>query len=294
MRKFKSIRILIAVMMVVLLGSMGFNCDVAAATQNSETQPGSIKSVTIEDAGSQLLLLEENVRDYEVEIIWSDGNEAHRNDSVVVKVYRDGEYCATESLSRMNEWKYTPENLPLKDENGTYYTYTVWAESKDGYGYEITYPKDEYEINAGAQITYTNEKHNVDYVFCGEVPEDAEKYLPAQAKGIIYGTNFTSADTSAIAETGYTFRGWYTDDACSLKYKDGTALKKDMTLYGYWEKLQPGDDDDDDDVTGGTGTAGDSGIDTGDRSPLILFMGMLFISLVEASAIGSLKHRSRH
>ncbi|WP_432291344.1 InlB B-repeat-containing protein [Olsenella uli] len=35
---------------------------------------------------------------------------------------------------------------------------------------------------------------------------------------------------------GYIFDGWYTDERCTLPYKDGTVLNTDTILYGKWTK----------------------------------------------------------
>ena len=44
----------------------------------------------------------------------------------------------------------------------------------------------------------------------------------------------TSLPTATME--GYTFDGWYTDEACTTKWNDGDALTGSMTLYGKWTK----------------------------------------------------------
>ena len=53
---------------------------------------------------------------------------------------------------------------------------------------------------------------------------------------------------------GYTFGGWYTDEACTQAYDFGTPMAADMTLYAKWTKnaINPGGN-------GGSGSNGGSG-----------------------------------
>lgn len=53
---------------------------------------------------------------------------------------------------------------------------------------------------------------------------------------------------------GYTFAGWYTDEACTEEYKFDAAVTADMTLYAKWIKnaVNPGGN-------GGSGSAGGNG-----------------------------------
>lgn len=50
------------------------------------------------------------------------------------------------------------------------------------------------------------------------------------------GTAYTAKAQEATHQ-GYSFKGWFTDDACTLSYTDGTVLNTDTTLYGKWEKI---------------------------------------------------------
>ena len=294
MKKLKSIRILILLMAVVLLGGMTFNCDAVFAAETGDTEEAVLQGGPSDG----------ETRNFTVEIEWSDGLGKHYyDDSCEVTLHQNDKVYArqdaTATLDSSNSFKYTWGALPLKGNNDDYYKYTVTATAKDGYKHSIEYTQAD-GVNDSATVTYTLIRYDIKYVFCGEVPDDVNKYLPADDNAE-HGSNYIAADTSSIKETGYTFRGWYTNPECTAEYVDGTPVKRDMTLYGYWDKKGSGDDDDDDDdddndndVIGGTTSGGNgTGISTGDSSTLTLFLGMLFISLVEAMAVYTLKRMSR-
>ena len=50
------------------------------------------------------------------------------------------------------------------------------------------------------------------------------------------GTAYTAKAQEATHQ-GYSFKGWFTDDACTLSYTDGTVLSTDTILYSKWEKI---------------------------------------------------------
>ena len=50
------------------------------------------------------------------------------------------------------------------------------------------------------------------------------------------GTAYTARAQEATHQ-GYSFKGWFTDDACTLSYTDGTVLSTGTILYGKWEKI---------------------------------------------------------
>ena len=50
------------------------------------------------------------------------------------------------------------------------------------------------------------------------------------------GTAYTAKAQEATHQV-YSFKGWFTDDACTLSYTDGTVLITDTILYGKWEKI---------------------------------------------------------
>ena len=73
----------------------------------------------------------------------------------------------------------------------------------------------------------------VDYQYVGDViPTNAE--LPEGDEGLGFGDAYTAKTQAAV--DGYTFDGWYTDEACTTKWVDGDELSGSMTLYGKWTK----------------------------------------------------------
>lgn len=73
---------------------------------------------------------------------------------------------------------------------------------------------------------------HVDYAYVGDAPEEAQ--LPASVTGLATNEAFTAAEQQAV--DGWTFDGWYVDEACTTKWVDGTVLDASMTLYGKWTK----------------------------------------------------------
>ena len=74
-------------------------------------------------------------------------------------------------------------------------------------------------------------KYDVNYTILGETPVKAT--LPDD-RTVDYGTAFSAVIPAAIS--GYTFDGWYTNESCTVKYTDGTAIKADTDLYGKWTR----------------------------------------------------------
>ena len=72
----------------------------------------------------------------------------------------------------------------------------------------------------------------VDYAYVGEAPSDA--VLPSTDVDLEFGSAYTAKAQVAVA--GWTFDGWYADDACTVKWTDGAELPGSMTLYGKWTK----------------------------------------------------------
>ena len=62
-----------------------------------------------------------------------------------------------------------------------------------------------------------------------DVTQPADDYIRT-------GTAYTAKAQKATHQ-GYSFKGWFTDDACTLSYTDGTVLSTDTILYGKWEKI---------------------------------------------------------
>ena len=72
----------------------------------------------------------------------------------------------------------------------------------------------------------------VDYAYVGDAPSDA--VLPSTDVDLAFGSAYTAKAQAAVA--GWTFDGWYTDEACTVKWTDGAELPGSMTLYGKWTK----------------------------------------------------------
>lgn len=71
---------------------------------------------------------------------------------------------------------------------------------------------------------------NVNYQYVGTRPNDVT--LPAPDEGLEVGASYTAKPQAAVE--GWTFDGWYTDEACTAKWEDGAELTGSMTLYGKW------------------------------------------------------------
>ena len=72
----------------------------------------------------------------------------------------------------------------------------------------------------------------VDYAYVGDAPSDA--VLPSTDVDLEFGSAYTAKAQASVA--GWTFDGWYTDEACTVKWTDGAELPGSMTLYGKWTK----------------------------------------------------------
>lgn len=79
----------------------------------------------------------------------------------------------------------------------------------------------------------------VTYEYVGEFPEQADK---PKSETKLQTLPYYAATQGSVP--GWTFDGWYTDEACTAKWVDYTPLKGSMTLYGKWTKdpepAQPG------------------------------------------------------
>ncbi len=73
---------------------------------------------------------------------------------------------------------------------------------------------------------------SVTYQYVGDAPSNAK--LPDGDKNLEVGSAYTAKTQNPV--DGYTFDGWYTDEACTTKWNDGTPLAGSMTLYGKWTK----------------------------------------------------------
>lgn len=73
---------------------------------------------------------------------------------------------------------------------------------------------------------------SVNYQYVGDAPANAK--LPDGDEGLEVGSSYTAQTQNPVE--GYTFAGWFTDDACTTQWVDGTPLTGSMTLYGKWTK----------------------------------------------------------
>lgn len=60
--------------------------------------------------------------------------------------------------------------------------------------------------------------------------------VPVDEGAYVYGDAYTALAQDA-SKQGYTFEGWYVDEACTVRWVDGDPLETDATtLYGKWTK----------------------------------------------------------
>lgn len=74
----------------------------------------------------------------------------------------------------------------------------------------------------------------VDYVIVGNVKPDPKLTDPTPDKECFDKGTPYSEKPKLTTKTNCTFNGWYTKDILTGKWVNGTALNKDMTLYGAW------------------------------------------------------------
>ncbi len=76
----------------------------------------------------------------------------------------------------------------------------------------------------------------VDYVIVGDVKPDPNLTDPTPGRSCYdKGTKYNQEKELTTRQEGCKFNGWYTKDDLTGKWKDGTALNKNMTLYGAWD-----------------------------------------------------------
>ncbi len=117
--------------------------------------------------------------------------------------------------------------LPVPTREG--HTFAGWLD-----GMSVEYTADTVYMVEGDTTVYaawTPDEYDVIYNVVGEKPANAE--LPAN-ETVTYGTKYTAKLPEVIS--GYTFDGWYTDENCLTKYKDGTTITEDKDLYGRWTR----------------------------------------------------------
>lgn len=87
------------------------------------------------------------------------------------------------------------------------------------------------EIKGAIALKAAHGLVSVNYEFVGDAPEGAK--VPDADTDLELGAYTAKAQQPV---DGYTFDGWYTDEACTTKWNDGDALTGSMTLYGKWTK----------------------------------------------------------
>ncbi|WP_271748815.1 InlB B-repeat-containing protein [Collinsella aerofaciens] len=103
-------------------------------------------------------------------------------------------------------------------------------------------------------LYYTNDSG---HLFCVKSQAHRVKF-DAQGGSSVNGQTLASGSTVAKpadpTREGYTFAGWYTDEACTKAYDFSVAVTADMTLYAKWIKNAVAPDG-----NGGSGSKGGSG-----------------------------------
>ena len=76
----------------------------------------------------------------------------------------------------------------------------------------------------------------VDYVIVGDVRPDPDLTDPTPGTSCYdKGTKYDQEKELTTRQENCKFDGWYTNEDLTGKWTDGTALNKDMTLYGAWD-----------------------------------------------------------
>lgn len=109
-------------------------------------------------------------------------------------------------------------------------------------------------------LYYTNDSG---HLFCVKSQAHRVKF-DAQGGSSVNGQTPASGSTVSKptdpTREGYTFAGWYTDEACTKAYDFSVAVTADMTLYAKWIKNAVAPDG-----NGGSGSNGGSGNGTNDQ-----------------------------
>ena len=109
-----------------------------------------------------------------------------------------------------------------------------WSAHKDPKFTALVEPgkSGKYEYEGEVALKAAHGLVSVNYQYVGDAPANAE--LPEGDEGLGLGDAYTAKTQTAV--DGYTFDGWYTDEACTTKWVDGTELSGSMTFYGKWTK----------------------------------------------------------
>ena len=109
-----------------------------------------------------------------------------------------------------------------------------WSAHKDPKFTALVEPgkSGKYEYEGEVALKAAHGLVSVNYQYVGDAPANAE--LPEGDEGLGLGDAYTAKTQNPV--DGYTFDGWYTDEACTTKWNDGDELSGSMTLYGKWTK----------------------------------------------------------
>ena len=101
---------------------------------------------------------------------------------------------------------------------------------------------------------YADEKHTTEFDFNTQITSDTKVYAkwtaknyevsfitehgdPPTSQNVKY--NGTASDPGKLKEEGYTFIGWYADEAHNTKFDFSTPITSDTKVYAKWEKNAP-------------------------------------------------------
>lgn len=181
-----------------------------------------------------------DVRTFEVSKIWDDNGLSHSSDSVTVQLYQnDVAYGDPVTLNASNSWTYMWTKLPMFDNLTNRYVYTVDEVAVPGYTKKIDYYGDvNGSGNTSAKITNTLKEIVISYEFVGT---DTPSGISVPTSDTVdWGTTYDSA--TKPSHNDYVFEGWFTDEACTTPYVDGTVMNDttapngSKVLYGKWTK----------------------------------------------------------
>ena len=181
-----------------------------------------------------------DVRTFEVSKIWDDNGLSHSSDSVTVQLYQnDVAYGDPVTLNASNSWTYMWTKLPMFDNLTNRYVYTVDEVDVPGYTKKIDYYGDvNGSGNTSAKITNTLKEVVISYEFVGT---DTPSGISVPTSDTVdWGTTYDSA--TKPSHNDYVFEGWFTDEACTTPYVDGTVMNDttapngSKVLYGKWTK----------------------------------------------------------
>ena len=117
----------------------------------------------------------------------------------------------------------------------------IYAPADSSYQRVAALYTDEVKLEKSVNLTATpntpsKEYVCVDYVIVGNVIPDPALTDPTPSKNCYdKGIKYKQEHTLKTRQSGCKFNGWFTKSDLTGKWIDGTALNKNMTLYGAWE-----------------------------------------------------------